>query len=65
MDIGNSLQQLLPKYGLNRKDIFLTSKLGKIHLDVLTWPWTGMLILDPQAMHHIFIHFNKFRFDVE
>jgi len=28
-DIASALETLLPKYNLQRKDIFLTSKLGK------------------------------------
>lgn len=28
-DIGKSLKTLLPKYGLKRSDIFITSKLGE------------------------------------
>lgn len=27
-DIGKALKELLPKYNLTRKDIFITSKLG-------------------------------------
>ena len=28
-DLGNSVKELLPKYGLSRSDLFITSKLGK------------------------------------
>lgn len=34
-DIGQALPKLLPKYGLNRNDIHITTKLGKNYIMVV------------------------------